>query len=72
MVDPVVMNFADTKYSDLNPIDLVRLGYLLLLRRPVDPTGLGYWTQHIRRHRRELLVRPRMRRSLNRARRYRR
>ena len=41
------MNFADTEYSDLTPIDLVRLGYLLLLRRPVDPTGLGYWTRHI-------------------------
>jgi len=41
------MNFVDTKFSDLSSTDQVRLGYLLLLRRPIDPTGLGYWVQRI-------------------------
>lgn len=41
------MNFEDTKFSDLSSTDQVRLGYLLLLRRPIDPTGLAYWAQRI-------------------------
>lgn len=49
--EPRVRHFADLKLTDLDPISIVELAYLLLLRRPLEPAGRGYWHSAIEQQR---------------------
>jgi len=40
---------ADMRFEDLAPVDFVRLAYLVLLKRPIDPTGLAAWNDVVSR-----------------------
>lgn len=43
------MLVARTRGNDIGPEEFVRLAYLVLLRRPVDETGMGDWRRRIER-----------------------